>query len=119
MKTRGYIIRQAMVLAGFGLAAAPAYAVDPWSITQFNQIQARTVGEGYAIGFARTIGTVNQTDIAVASSRWIRFGYSETNVFGSSEATGVAASVSGISSVNVISAQNISNLAGNVRVIVR
>ncbi|NTU67285.1 MAG: hypothetical protein HGB02_00215 [Chlorobiaceae bacterium] len=119
MKKRSYVALHAMAIAGLCLAAVPVFAIDPWSVEQFNQIQARTIGQGYAVGLARTFGNVHQTDVAVNSSRGIGFGFSNTNVFGSSEAAGMAASVNGMSSLNVISAQNISSLAGNIRVIVR
>lgn len=108
-----------MALAGMSLAAAPAGAADLWSIQQVEMIQTRTVGQGYALGFARNIGTVAQSDVVLNSNRGIGLSFSNTNVFGSSEAFGMAASVNGQASVNVLSAQAINNLAGAVRTTVR
>jgi hypothetical protein len=119
MKKRDLVAFGAISVVGFGLAASPAHAVDSWNLQQFEQIQTITSGQGYAIGFARNIGTVTQSDIMVNGGRGVGLKFSNTNVFGSSEALGIAASVIGQSSVNVISAQNINNFAGTLTTTVR
>jgi hypothetical protein len=119
MKKRALLALNAMAVSVICIAAAPAHAVDHWSLQQFEQIQTRTAGQGYAVGFARNVGTVTQKEISLDAGRGIGLNFSNLNVFGSSEAVGVAASVNGQSSVNVIAAQNIDNFAGTVRMIVR
>jgi len=119
MKKRSFVAFRAMVVAGISLAAVPAYAEDSWTLQQFEQIQTKTSGQGFAIGFARNIGAVTQQDVTLDGNRGIGLNFSNANVFGSSEAVGVAASVNGQSQVNVISAQNINNYAGALKTTIR
>jgi hypothetical protein len=119
MNKRACFAVPAMAVAALGLGDVPAMALSPFSIQQIEMIQTRTSGEGYAIGFARNFGTVLQNDVGFTSSRGLGFNFSNNNVFGSSEAFGIASSVNGQSSVNVISAQSISNMVGGINSIVR
>jgi len=80
MKKRALLALNAMAVSVICIAAAPAHAVDHWSLQQFEQIQTRTAGQGYAVGFARNVGTVTQKEISLDAGRGIGLNFSNLNV---------------------------------------